>query len=236
MANQWQNLWQNKNLQGDKPTLGKLIAMVGWKTDDGDLPEAAWLEFIDGIVKKLPINPGDQILEVGCGPGGFLLPFYENGYSVSGLDYSESLIDICNQVMPNGDFHAGEAKALPFQDSQFDVLTCNSVCHYFLNYDYAEQVLAEMARVLKIGGVGTILDANDLTKQDAFMQHRYERFGGKEEYDKQNSELPQMFYAKEWFIETGKKYGLDGYVEDQNIEWYRNSQYRFNYFFKKISS
>jgi len=233
MANEWQKLWQDKNLQGDKPTLGKLIAMVGWKTDSGDLPEETWLEFVDFIVEKLDIKPGQSIMEVGCGPGGFLLPFYEKDYPVSGLDYSESLIEICQQVMPKGDFKAGEAKALPFEKEQFDVVTCNSVCHYFLNYDYAEKVLAEIARVLKPGGRGTILDANDLAKQDAFMQHRYERFGGKEEYDKQNSELPQMFYAKQWFLDTGKKYGLSGYVEDQNIEWYRNSEFRFNYFFTK---
>lgn len=234
MANEWQALWENKKLNGEKPTLAKLIEMVGWKTDSGVLTENTWMEFIGFVADKLEIKPNQNIMEVGCGPGGFLLPFYEKGYAVTGLDYSESLINICIEVMPNGHFEAGEANDIPFDDEQFDVITCNSVCHYFLDYNYAEKVLAEIARVLKPGGVGTVLDANDIEKESEFMQHRYSRFGGKEEYEKQNNMLPQMFYSKKWFLDTGEKYGLSGKIEDQNIEWYPNSQYRFNYYFSKV--
>lgn len=233
MGNRWQNLWQEKGLDGEVPTLTKLIGMVGWKTDEGDLPVEEWLNFVDRTCDKLKINPGDAILEVGCGPGGFLLPFYQNDYRVSGIDYSASLIEICKQVMPNGVFHTTQANRLPFADAQFDVVLSNSVCHYFPDHDYAEAVLKEISRCLAQGGRGAILDANDAAKEAAFMAHRYERFGGKESYEKLNSELPQLFYDKEWFIETGLKYGLAGYTEDQNIDWYRNSQYRFNYFFEK---
>lgn len=233
MGNRWQNLWQEKCLNGEVPTLTKLIGMVGWKTDEGDLPIEEWLKFVERTSDKLKIEPGDAILEVGCGPGGFLLPFYQENYRVFGIDYSESLIEICKQVMPNGVFHTCEANQLPFEDAQFDVILSNSVCHYFPDHGYAEAVLGEMSRCLARGGRGAILDANDASKETAFMVHRHERFGGKESYDKLNSELPQLFYDKAWFIATGLKYGLTGYTEDQDIDWYRNSPYRFNYFFEK---
>lgn len=233
MTNNWQELWKNKKLSAEKPDLATLISMVGWKTQDGDLSEQQWIEFVEFVAAKLGIGDDDKIFEIGCGPGGFLLPFYQKGYAITGLDYSESLIDICRQIMPNGDFRHGEANQLPFPDQTFDVIFSNSVCHYFPDHDYAKHVLSEISRCLKPGGRGAILDANDASKQDAFILHRYERFGGKTEYDKQNQGLPQLFYAKDWFIHTGAQYGLMGYTEDQMIEWYRNTPYRFNYFFTK---
>jgi len=235
MSNQWQTLWENKSLEGERATLGKLIAMVGWKDENGDdLPVASWIEFVDFIGKKLEVTGRSSILEVGCGPGGMLMPYYEAGHKVSGIDYSQSMIAICKQVMPDGDFYTGEANTLPYGGEKFDALISNSVFHYFPNLEYAEQVIKEMARVLKPGALGTVLDANDLGKKEAFMQHRYARFGGREEHDRQNKGLSQMFYDKHWFLEVGEKYGLAGSIEDQCITWYRNSQYRFNYFFKKL--
>jgi SAM-dependent methyltransferase len=233
MTNKWQELWENKKLSTEKPDLATLISMVGWKTLDGDLSEEQWLEFVEFVAEKLAISKTDRIFEIGCGPGGFLLPFYQKGNAITGLDYSESLIDICRQIMPNGDFHYGEANHLPYPDQSFDVIFSNSVCHYFPDHEYTKQVLGEISRCMKPGGRGAILDANDASKQDAFMQHRHDRFGGKEEYDRQNQSLPQLFYEKDWFINTGAQYDLIGYTEDQAIAWYRNTPYRFNYFFIK---
>lgn len=233
MNNNWEELWNNKRLDTESPDLGTLIAMVGWKSSDGDLSEQQFLKFVSFVAGKLNISAGDRILEIGCGPGGFLLPFYQNGYAVTGLDYSESLIQICRKVMPNGQFHRGEANHLPFPDQPFDVILSNSVCHYFPDHTYMEQVLSETSRCLASGGRGAVLDANDAAKEEAFMQHRYERFGGKEEYDRQNQGLGQLFYRKEWLMSAGARHGLTGYIEDQVIERYHNTPYRFNYFFAK---
>lgn len=233
MTNSWHKLWEEKTLADDKPDLATLISMVGWKTKDGDLSEAEWLEFVGFVAKKLDITGDDAIFEIGCGPGGFLLPFCDKGHAITGLDYSESLIDICRQVMPSGNFHYGEANLLPFPDQSFDIIFSNSVCHYFPDHNYSERVLSEISRCLKPGGRGAILDANDASKRHAFLEHRYERFGGKAEYEEQNQGLPQLFYDKDWFVNTGAKYGLIGYTEDQTIEWYRNTPFRFNYFFSR---
>jgi ubiquinone/menaquinone biosynthesis C-methylase UbiE len=233
MSNKWHALWQDKRVDDDVPDLGTLIAMVGWKADDGDLSTDVWLAFVDGLCRRLAIDPGTRVLEVGCGPGGLLLPLYRRGVPVWGIDYSESLIEICRRVMPAGHFHTGEANRMPYADAQFEVIVSNSVCHYFPDHAYAERVLAEMARCLAPGGRGAILDANDQAMQAEFMAHRYARFGGREEYERQNSDLPQLFYARDWMLETGRKYGLEGVTEDQHIPGYRNSRYRFNYFFTR---
>jgi len=233
MGNHWQELWRRKALGDDRPTLAKLIEMVGWKTAEGGLSVDDWLGFVAFVSDKVGLREGDEILEVGCGPGGFLLPLRDQGFRVAGIDYSDSLVAICREVMPEGRFEVAEANALPFDDMSFDVITSNSVFHYFPDHTYTEGVVREMARCLKPGGRGAVLDLNDAAKQEAFMAQRYARYGGPEEYERQNQDLPQLFYDKQWFIDIGKQYGLDGYVEDQQIENYWNSAYRFNYFFEK---
>jgi len=230
MGNNWHQLWRNKQLDGNNATLSNLIEMVGWKSQSGGLSVEDWLDFIAFITNKINLQPGTEVLEVGCGPGGFLYPLYEQNYSVSGVDYSEILIDICRSIMPDATFAVDEANALPFDDEQFDAIISNSVFHYFEDHDYTEKVVSEVARCLKKGGHGAIIDLNDAEKQDDFMQQRY---GNKEEYIRKNSNLPQLFYEKGWLVETGRKYGLSGYVEDQKINNYQNSAYRFNYFFEK---
>ena len=233
MSNNWKTLWENKYAATQAPDLGELIAMVGWKTDDGDLPVEKWLAFVDVVADKLHIKPGDHLLEVGCGPGGFLLPFYARGHVVSGIDYSENLIKICHQVMPNGVFFKAEANQVPVADASQDAVFSNSVFHYFPDHAYAEAALIEMFRCLKPGGHGAVLDINDNQMFDAFMQHRYERFGGKESHDKQNVGLSQLFYERSWMMAIAERNGLACHCEDQAIDWYRNTAYRFNFFFSK---
>lgn len=236
MSNNWRRLWSDKRLDGDAPTITKLIELVGWKSETGGLPAEDWLDYIDYVMERLTLKPGENVLEVGCGPGGFLLPLYQQGYSVSGIDYSESLLQICRELMPNGSFRVAEANSLPFDDQAFDVIISNSVFHYFFDHQYTESVIREIVRCLKRGGRGAVLDLNDAAKCNEFMAQRYARYGGRKEYNRQNSNLPQLFYDKHWLIDLGQKYGLSGYVDEQQIRNYLNSTYRFNYFFERRTS
>ena len=233
MSNSWHQLWNDKRLGGAAPTLARVLEMVGWKSESGDLPVENWLEFVTLVAEKVFLQPGEKILEVGCGPGGFLLPLYQQGYAVAGIDYAESLLEICREMMPNGTFLAVEARSLQFEDQAFDVIISTSVFHYFDDHEYAESVVREISRCLRKGGRGAILDLNDAAKREEFMEQRYAHCGSREEYERQNSGLPQLFYDKQWFISLGEKYGLSGYIEEQRIDNYRNNAYRFNYFFEK---
>ena len=232
MSNNWRQVWNHKCLDED-PSLSTLLEMVGWKSETGALPVEIWLDFVALVTKKVRLRPGENVLEVGCGPGGFLLPIYQQGYAVSGIDYSENLLVICHEVMPNGVFVVAEAKSIPFEDHAFDIITSTSVFNYFDDHDYAESVVREISRCLRKGGRGAILDLNDNAKRDEFMGQRYARFGGREDYEHQYRNLSQLFFDRQWIIDLGQEYGLSGYDEEQRIDGYRNNAFRFNYFFEK---
>ncbi len=98
------------------------------------------------LAKKIGISQGQQILDVACGTGGWLLAAKEMGGSPNGVDLSSKAIEICKKNMPEGTFYSSPAESLPFENEQFDVVTCLGSLEHFLDPVAA---LKEMVRVSK---------------------------------------------------------------------------------------
>jgi SAM-dependent methyltransferase len=101
----------------------------------------------------LAVEPGDQVLDVGCGPGNYTRPLARaagEGLTV-GLDASEAMVAAAAERGggENLAYLRGDACALPFDDESFDVTCSVGVIHMVAEPLLA---LAEMARVLAPGG------------------------------------------------------------------------------------
>ncbi len=99
---------------------------------------------------------GDNVLDVGCGPGTITLDVAEVVYpgNVVGLDHSEERIAKARELgeeqkSENVRFKCGDANELPFEDNKFDVVYSHTVLHYFWN---PLEALSEQKRVLRNGG------------------------------------------------------------------------------------
>ena len=81
-----------------------------------------WLEFIEPYLKK-----GDKILDLACGSGTFATMLKLSGYEVSGLDLSESIIEIANEKRKINHldipFYVMDMTSFRL-DEKFDVITC----------------------------------------------------------------------------------------------------------------
>ena len=106
------------------------------------------------LVGDAPLGPEDRVLDVGCGRGGtiaVLREFFAVG-PIVGLDLSS--VAIASNRDRLGDartqFVVGDAEALPFADGSFDVVTNVESSH---SYPECEAFYAEVARVLRAGGV-----------------------------------------------------------------------------------
>ncbi len=96
-----------------------------------------------------------RILEVGCGTASNLWFAAREGFSVAGIDGSESAIDYAKKRFAedglDGDLRVGDFTALDFADGSFDcvidrgALTC-------CGFTALKQAVAEVRRVLKPGG------------------------------------------------------------------------------------
>ncbi len=229
----WKDIWEKKGQASlDEVDLQQLIAIDGFDTGAGEFPVDSWLSFVETIRERLNVNEGQKLLEVGCGAGAFMLPMYKKGIEVYGIDYSKNMIQLCTNIMPSGTFELSEAKTIPFESEMFDAVVSNSVFQYFNDIGYSENVVREIARVLKKSGRAGLLDINDTHKKEQYESIRRKKLGNKE-YDRLYGSLKQQYYSKMWFVEVTKNCGLKCEIEEQNISGYENSKFRYNVFLEK---
>lgn len=98
-----------------------------------------------------------QVLEFGCNIGATSIVAEKLGTLVTGIDTSANMIALAKVNAArfgskNCKFlHLTDTRALPFGDSTFDVILCNSVLEYVAP-DHRSAVLAELDRTLHPGG------------------------------------------------------------------------------------
>jgi ubiquinone/menaquinone biosynthesis C-methylase UbiE len=105
---------------------------------------------------KAMMEPGDRVLDFGCG-NGRLAGFLNNKYKeFVGIDISQNLIDIASQKYSNEKTKfiklSSVSDHLPYEDNYFDVIVSIAVFHHFPNEEYALQIAKELHRLLKPGG------------------------------------------------------------------------------------
>jgi len=96
---------------------------------------------------------GRTVLEVGCGAGVDLARFARGGAIVTGIDLTESAIDLARRNFAQqglaGCFEVADAERLPFADNAFDLIYAHGVVQYTAN---PQRLVDECRRVLKPGG------------------------------------------------------------------------------------
>lgn len=127
---------------------------------------------VDHVIAALGLEPGDRVLDVGCGTGRHAIELARRGIDVHGVDISQRFIDIArtrssderNAVSAAADssvvrdrgtstFERADARALHF-DGEFDAVIC--LCQGAFGMMTADgdddAVVAGMARALRRGG------------------------------------------------------------------------------------
>ena len=101
------------------------------------------------ITAEAVVCEGDAVLDAACGTGDLALADAKAGGRVTGLDFSERMLERARRKGPGLEWVQGDALALPFPDASFDAAT---VGFGVRNLDDLEAGLRELRRVLKPGG------------------------------------------------------------------------------------
>jgi trans-aconitate methyltransferase len=102
----------------------------------------------EGLVEFLNPQPGERILDLGCGTGQLTSKIAEAGAEVVGLDASPAMIGQARQNYPKLRFMLADATTLEFEN-EFDAVFSNAVLHWVLD---RAGVAVGVVRALKEGG------------------------------------------------------------------------------------
>jgi demethylmenaquinone methyltransferase/2-methoxy-6-polyprenyl-1,4-benzoquinol methylase len=101
------------------------------------------------------VSPGDRVLDSCCGTGDLALADLRAGGRVTGLDFSERMLERARTKSAEIEWVEGDALALPFAGASFDAAT---VGFGVRNLEDLETGLRELRRVLRPGGRLGILE------------------------------------------------------------------------------
>lgn len=120
------------------------------------------------VMKRMKVKEGEQALDVCTGTGDWALALAkEVGHEgkVVGLDFSQNMLSVAEEKLKNEPYNHvtfihGDAMNLPFADNSFDYATIGFGLRNVPDY---EQVLKEMHRVIKPGGLAVCLETSQPT-------------------------------------------------------------------------
>ena len=133
---------------------------------EGRAKTSGYLDVVGKLADRAQLEPGNQVLEVGCGTGAITrwLAASRPNCSFTGVDVNAYLLaeaEALATANSTGDaiqFKEGNAESLPFSEASFDVALSFTVLEE-LDVDKA---LAEMVRVVRPGGrVGILVRSVD---------------------------------------------------------------------------
>jgi demethylmenaquinone methyltransferase/2-methoxy-6-polyprenyl-1,4-benzoquinol methylase len=101
------------------------------------------------------VRPGDAVLDACCGTGDLAIAAAHAGGRVTGLDFSEPMLERARRKAPEVEWIRGDLLELPFADASFDSAT---VGFGVRNVDDLQRALSELRRVLGPGGRLGILE------------------------------------------------------------------------------
>lgn len=142
-----------------------------------------FIAFVDGIERLshavevrersyqlLDGQPGDTVVDVGCGTGRAVAELRTRGLNAVGVDISQQMITVAQRRFPEGDFRVATAASLPFADSSLNLYRSERLYQYLAN---PEETLLEARRVLVPGGRIVLMDPDgDMWAIDADDQRK----------------------------------------------------------------
>jgi demethylmenaquinone methyltransferase/2-methoxy-6-polyprenyl-1,4-benzoquinol methylase len=104
------------------------------------------------------VGPGARALDVATGTGDLAIELKRRvgpSGEVTGLDFSERMLELAREKAGDVRFEAGNALELPYPDGSFDAVTVGFGAR---NFDDLARGLREMARVTRPGGRVVVLE------------------------------------------------------------------------------
>src|SRR5215472_15701174 len=109
----------------DTTEQGQIATGQSWDAALYDTSHAFVWKYGASVLELLAPQPGERVLDLGCGTGHLTAQIAAAGAEVVGLDLSPAMIDQARQAYPALRFVAGDARDFAF-DEPFDAVFSNA--------------------------------------------------------------------------------------------------------------
>lgn len=133
-----------------------------------EYPFDGYYEVLNQVYNSIDYKAGRKILDVGFGTGLLTNKLYEDEARIYGMDFSQGMIDIAKEKMPEGtfiqwDFNDGIPPML--KDMKFDYIVSSYAIHHLTDEKKVE-FIGELKQLLNLGGKIIIADVAFERQQD----------------------------------------------------------------------
>lgn len=176
----WESLF-NFSVYDDKKEDKEINAdFSGWASviTGEDIPIADMKRWRSWILNKITTLRPQQVLEIGIGSGLIMYPLLHQVKKFVGLDLSQAVVErhlsyLSNDTSDVSLYHlrADQINELP-KDLHFDTIIINSVCQYFPNVMYFEEVIGKALSRLKNHGSIFLGDVRNFELHREFVEEK----------------------------------------------------------------
>lgn len=140
---------------------------VNLSDEDNDYPFAGYKDVLNTIYNHVRTKNIAKILDIGFGTGVLTKKLYDDGYEIWGIDFSEKMIEISKEKMPDATLiQCDFSKRLPeeIEEQEFDFIISTYALHHL---DDIEKIrfLNKLLNLLSRNGMILIGDVSFETRQ-----------------------------------------------------------------------
>ncbi|WP_028125281.1 class I SAM-dependent methyltransferase [Eremococcus coleocola] len=141
---------------------------VGLSDDDNTYPFAGYKKILNEIYNQVLTLSAKKVLDIGFGTGTLTTRLYEQGCKIYGQDFSEEMIKIAQEKMPeatlySGDFTNGLVK--PLKEQKYDAIIATYSLHH-LDDEQKVLFIKSLLNLLNTEGIIYIGDLAFQTRDD----------------------------------------------------------------------
>jgi ubiquinone/menaquinone biosynthesis C-methylase UbiE len=111
------------------------------------------VRLLDDFIERLPANA--KILDAGCGAGIPISQRLSEHFQVTGVDFSETQIELAKKNVPNANFLCEDMTKLDYPENTFDGITSYYAIIHIPREEH-ESLLTNFHRILKPGGIALV--------------------------------------------------------------------------------
>ena len=176
---------------------------VGLSDEDGTYPFAGYKTILNAIYNRVLSTSSKTVLDIGFGTGTLTTKLYEHGCEVYGQDFSDRMIELAQEKMPNaklfqGDFSNGLVE--PLLQQKYDVIIATYSLHHLTDL----QKITFLKNLLLLLNEGGCIYIGDVAFETRVELQKYMAEAGDEwdddeiyfVYDELRAHFPTMKFEK----------------------------------------